>query len=56
MSAIDLSAVPPEFLRALSALRQAQCRNELKLEEIPAPSRLAPFAVALGAEVIAQPG
>jgi hypothetical protein len=56
VSAIDLSAVPPEFLRALTALRQAQCRNELKLEEIPAPSRLAPFAVALGAEVIAQPG
>lgn len=59
MSAIgDLSQVPPEFLNALSALRQARCRSELRLNEIPAPSRLAPYAVALGAEVLqdAQPG
>ncbi len=59
MSAIgDLSQVPPEFLNALAGLRRAKCRNELRLDEIPAPSRLAPFAVALGAEVLqdAQPG
>lgn len=37
---------------ALGALRRAKCRSELRLEEIPAPSRLAPYAVALGAEVI----
>nr|WP_218847014.1 DUF3000 domain-containing protein [Psychromicrobium silvestre] len=38
-------------MTALGTLRQGNCRSELRLEEIPAPSRLAPFAVALGAEV-----
>lgn len=59
MSAIgDLSQVPPEFLNALAGLRQARCRSELRLDEIPAPSRLAPYAVALGAEVFqdSRPG
>jgi len=37
----------------LGTLRKAQCRKELRLAEIPAPARLAPFAVALGAEVMA---
>ena len=49
-----LAAVPPEFLHALGTLRKAQCRSELRLAEIPAPARLAPFAVALGAEVMAS--
>ena len=48
-----LDQVPPDFLHALGALRKAQCRKELHLAEIPAPARLAPFAVALGAEVLA---
>jgi hypothetical protein len=48
-----LDQVPPEFLHALGTLRKAQCRGELHLAEIPAPARLAPFAVALGAEVLA---
>jgi hypothetical protein len=48
-----LAQVPPEFLHALGTLRKAQCRGELRLAEIPAPARLAPFAVALGAEVMA---
>ncbi|MET1088297.1 MAG: DUF3000 domain-containing protein [Arthrobacter sp.] len=51
MNALD--QVPPEFLHALGTLRKAQCRGELRLAEIPAPARLAPFAVALGAEVLA---
>ncbi|MEV8082062.1 DUF3000 domain-containing protein [Pseudarthrobacter oxydans] len=51
MNALD--QVPPEFLHALGTLRKAQCRRELRLAEIPAPARLAPFAVALGAEVYA---
>ncbi|MCB5275163.1 hypothetical protein BJG92_02711 [Arthrobacter sp. SO5] len=51
MNALD--QVPADFLFALGTLRQAQCRGELRLAEIPAPARLAPFAVALGAEVIA---
>jgi len=48
-----LAQVPPEFLHALGTLRKATCRSELRLAEIPAPARLAPFAVALGAEVMA---
>ncbi|MBO1269348.1 DUF3000 domain-containing protein [Arthrobacter cavernae] len=49
-----LAQVPADFLHALGTLRKAQCRNELRLDEIPAPSRLAPYAVALGAEVFCQ--
>jgi hypothetical protein len=49
-----LAQVPPAFLHALGTLRKAQCRSELRLAEIPAPARLAPFAVALGAEVMAS--
>nr|WP_035766853.1 DUF3000 domain-containing protein [Arthrobacter sp. TB 23] len=47
----DLTPLPREFQSALTELRQAKCRGEIRLDEIPAPSRLAPFAVALGAEV-----
>lgn len=46
-----LSAVPPAFLDALAAVRRTNCRSELSLEEIPAPARLAPYALALAAEV-----
>ena len=52
MSALGgVSQLPAEFLDALSGLRKAARRSEVRLEEIPAPARLAPFAVALGAEV-----
>lgn len=54
MSSLD--QVPADFLFALGTLRNARCRGELHLEEIPAPSRLARFAVALGAEVIGSGG
>ena len=50
VSSLDL--VPEDFLFALGTLRPARCRSELPVDEIPAPSRLAPFAVALGAEVM----
>ncbi|MCZ2405019.1 DUF3000 domain-containing protein [Paenarthrobacter sp. Z7-10] len=50
-----LTEVPSDFLTALGTLRKAHCRSELRLEELPAPSRLAPFAVALGAEVTGRP-
>ena len=50
MNALD--QVPADFLFALGTLRQARTRSELRLEEIPAPARLAPFAVALGAEIV----
>ncbi|PSS45458.1 DUF3000 domain-containing protein [Arthrobacter woluwensis] len=43
--------LPSGFNRALSSLKAARSRAELRLEEIPAPARLAPFAVALGAEI-----
>lgn len=46
--------LPADFQAALVSLRAARSRPELKLEEIPAPSRLAPYGVALGAEVMAD--
>ncbi|MDQ2660504.1 MAG: DUF3000 domain-containing protein [Actinomycetota bacterium] len=42
---------PPEFAAALDALRAATPRAELRISEIPAPGSLAPFAVALAADV-----
>ena len=44
--------LPADFQAALASLRAAQKRTELKLEEIPAPTRLAPYGAALGAEVM----
>lgn len=43
--------VPAAFARALESVRGAQARNELSVHEIPAPGNLAPFAVALAADV-----
>jgi hypothetical protein len=43
--------LPDAFREALTGLRRARHRREVTLNEIPAPSRLAPFAVALSAEV-----
>lgn len=40
------------FARALESLRKVTFRPELEVEEAPAPARLAPFAVALSADVI----
>lgn len=48
--------VPEEFLRALADLRSATLRPEVVLEEVPAPQRIAPHAVALTAEVVPVPG
>lgn len=52
MSAI--AQVPSDFSTALDTLRRARCRRELRLEEIPGPERLAPYTVALAAEVWPQ--
>jgi Protein of unknown function (DUF3000) len=41
-----------EFAQALRDLRDAQLRPEVRLTEVPAPSRIAPHAVALTAEVV----
>lgn len=46
------SQLPADFRSALAALRSAHTRSELNLSEVPAPARLAPYGVALGAEVI----
>jgi len=42
----------PEFTQALSDLRGARLRPEVRLTEVPAPQRIAPYAVALTAEVV----
>ncbi|MFC0249280.1 DUF3000 domain-containing protein [Citricoccus parietis] len=47
----EMRRLPGEFREALSGLRRARHRQEITLDEIPAPGRLAPFAVALAAEV-----
>ena len=41
-----------EFAQAVRDLRLAGSRPEVRLTEVPAPSRIAPYAVALSAEVI----
>ena len=41
-----------EFAQAVEDLRVARLRPEVRLTEVPAPSRIAPFAVALTAEVV----
>jgi hypothetical protein len=41
-----------EFARALADLRAARLRPEVRLTEVPAPQRIAPYAVALTAEVM----
>ena len=45
------SQTPAEFEAALASLRAAAPRAELTISEIPAPASLAPFAVALSADV-----
>ena len=41
-----------EFAQALADLRAARLRPEVRLTEVPAPQRIAPYAVALTAEVV----
>lgn len=49
--ATDEIAVPPEFREALVSLRGHRHRPEVRLEEVPAPTRIAPYAAALTAEI-----
>ncbi|WP_156250668.1 DUF3000 domain-containing protein [Pseudactinotalea terrae] len=44
-------ATPPDFEAALLSLRGHRLRPELHLEEVPAPTRIAPYALALTGEV-----
>jgi len=48
--------VPAEFRAALDSLRAHRVRPEVRLAEVPAPSRIAPYAVALSGELPAGPG
>lgn len=41
-----------EFARAIAALREVRLRPEVRLTEVPAPQRIAPYAVALTADVL----
>jgi hypothetical protein len=43
---------PEEFRRALDAVATATWRPELAVEDIPAPTRIAPFSAALTADVL----
>jgi hypothetical protein len=43
---------PEEFRRALAALRSVTTRPEIVLDEAPAPTRLAPHAAAMTADVL----
>jgi hypothetical protein len=45
------ATVPVVFSSAVAALDAAQTRQELTISEIPAPGSLAPYAVALAADV-----
>ena len=44
-------STPPLFDIAVQAILTMSWRPELKVEEIPAPAKIAPFAVAISAEV-----
>lgn len=48
----DLQQLPADFQLALASLRAASVRSEIMLAEVPAPARLAPYGVALGAEIM----
>jgi Protein of unknown function (DUF3000) len=45
---------PAEFLRAVEQLREARIRPEVVIEELPAPQRIAPYALALSGEVTVE--
>jgi hypothetical protein len=47
---------PEEFRAALASLRAATVRSEVLVDETPAPTRLAPYAVALSGEVLPDAG
>ena len=51
MAASREQSMPPLFETAVQAILTMSWRPELKVEEIPAPAKIAPFAVAISAEV-----
>jgi len=51
VATVSAAAPPAAFLDALASLRATRLRPEIRLTEVPAPARLAPWAVALSAEL-----
>lgn len=47
----ETPALPPDFEAALLSLRDHSWRPEVHLEEVPPPTRIAPWALALTAEI-----
>jgi len=45
------TGIPPDFEAALLSLRGHKVRPELVLQEVPAPTRIAPYAAALTGDV-----
>src|SRR3954471_22852504 len=50
----DGNDAPLPFQHAVDALRRARVRNEVELEPVPPPKRLAPHAYALEAAVVVE--
>jgi hypothetical protein len=46
------SSAPEAFRRAVTELQDADWRPELRIEQMPAPQRIAPYAAAITADVI----
>jgi hypothetical protein len=44
--------LPPTFRAALETIRRATIRQGLRVSEIPAPGHLAPYSIALAADVV----
>lgn len=51
LSDVERAGQPAEFAQAVASLAAVRPRDEVTLEEIRAPQRLAPYSYALGAEV-----
>lgn len=51
---MNAPAVPAAFREALSSLQRARTRRDVRLVETPAPSRIAPFAVAVNGTVLPE--
>jgi hypothetical protein len=49
-----LNRIPAEFSAVTKVLREARSTDNVTINEIPAPARLAPYSYALGAEVRAD--
>lgn len=49
-------AAAPDFQQAVQALQSVRLRPEIRLTEVPAPGRIAPFSVAMTADVCSTVG